>query len=327
MKQVTLSFGVELDWFAGYANQLGAEIQGNNLMLGGDLFEGIRFAYKMNENISFLINDSVYKEDIHFKVRNKQTDFVEIHYNLSESMGKFYLDTRATLVGRTTYNLAILDSTINGDYVVKKGVRSFILSIFIKKTAYLAYLHQMDGYQDILDTIFNTDFNTVVRCDRMSNRSWWLINELRKLPVYGDLYSYFCCGTVYQLLAEYMLQLKRGKIEIEKLTHTDIESIFSAQMYLGTILKGAFPGIEALAEEALMSPTKFKKLFKKMTSQSPRSFFLYNKLAAAKEMLEKGGVNITEVADEYGFANSAHFSELFKTVYNITPKEYVNLLK
>ncbi len=327
MREVTLSFGVELDWLPAYADQLGTEIQGNNLMLGGELFEGTRFAYQMNESISFLINDSIYKEDIHFKIRNQKTDFLEIHYNLSEDMGKFYLDNRATLVGRTSYNLSILDSTINGDYIVKKGTRSFILSIFIKKSAYLEYLYHIDGYQDILDQIFNADFNTLFRSDRMSNRSWWLINELRKLPVYGDLYSYFCCGTVYQLLAEYVDHLKRGKIEIEKLTAADIEAIFSAQMYLGSLLKQSFPGIEALAEEALMSPTKFKKLFKKMTSQSPRSFFLYNKLAAAKEMLEKGGVNITEVADEYGFANAAHFSELFKTVYNITPKEYVNLLK
>lgn len=180
MKQLTIGFGVELDWVPNYAAQLEADIHGNNIMVGSTLFEGTRFAYQIDPNISFLVCDAIYKEDIHFKFKNTRSDFIEIHYNLSEDPGLYYLNNRANVVGRETYNLAILDSAINGEYVVKKGSAAFVLSIFIKKEAYVPYLSKMDGHEDILSTIFNPKFNTVIRNDRMTNKSWWLLNELRK---------------------------------------------------------------------------------------------------------------------------------------------------
>lgn len=120
MKQLTIGFGVELDWVPNYAAQLEADIHGNNIMVGSTLFEGTRFAYQIDPNISFLVCDAIYKEDIHFKFKNTRSDFIEIHYNLSEDPGLYYLNNRANVVGRETYNLAILDSAINGEYVVKK---------------------------------------------------------------------------------------------------------------------------------------------------------------------------------------------------------------
>lgn len=328
IRQVTIGFGVELDWLPEYTRAIGATMQGKGLLVGGLFSEGTRFVHQIDECMSFIINDSVYKEDVHFKLRNKQSDFLEIHYNLSEDVGMYFLDGEKSLIGRRVHNLSILDSSINGDYIVKKGTRTFVVSIFIKKSVYLNYLKKIDDYQHILELIFHPGSNLVIRSDRMTNRSWWLINELRKLPVYGELYSHFATGTVYQLMAEYMQQIKESdKIQIDKATTEDLESIFESQMHLLTILKGSFPGIDLLADRAHMSATKFKHLFKKVTSQSPNSFFLQNKLASAKEMLENGGINITEVASEYGFSNTTHFSELFKAVYNITPKEYINQLK
>ena len=328
MRQITVGFGVELDWLPEYARLLGAKRQGDNLLIGGTFSEGTRFVYQIDENISFIINDSVYTADVHFKILNKRTDFLEIHYNLSEDGGLYLAGGIKGVFGRRIHNLSILDSAINGEYIVKKGMRTFLLSIFIKKDIYLNYLKQIASYQHLLESIFHPSSNVVVRSDRMTNRSWWLITELRKMVIYGDLYRYFAAGTVYLLLADYMEQIKESdKIQIDKATTADLDAIFDSQMYLITLLKGSFPGIDLLAERAHMSATKYKNLFKKITSHSPNSFFLQNKLASAKEMLEKGGINVTEVASVYGFSNTTHFSELFKSVYNLTPKDYINQLK
>lgn len=328
IRQVTISFGVELDWLPEYARLLGATIQGQGLLVGGSFSEGTRFIHQIDDSMSYIINDSIYKEDVHFKVHNKRSDFLEIHYNLSEDVGMYYVDGQKALIGRRVHNLSILDSSIKGEYVVKKGTRTFLLSIFIKKSVYLNYLKRIEDYNHIMELIFHPGLNVVIRSDRMTNRSWWLINELRKLPVDGDLYTHFATGTVYQLMAEYMQQIKESnKIQIDRATAADLEAIFESQMYLLTMLQDAFPGIDLLADRAHMSATKYKHLFKKVTSQSPNSFFLQNKLASAKEMLENGGINITEVASAYGFSNTTHFSELFKAVYNLTPKEYISQLK
>ena len=46
------------------------------------------------------------------------------------------------------------------------------------------------------------------------------------------------------------------------------------------------------------------------------------RVAAAKEMLEKGDKKIYEIAEELGFESSFYFSKVFKKATGLSPREY-----
>lgn len=77
-----------------------------------------------------------------------------------------------------------------------------------------------------------------------------------------------------------------------------------------------------LARQLHLSYDYFQHRFHQVTGHSPRQFLLARRLAAARELLEQGQLNCTEIAERCGFSNSAQFSMLFKKDCGQTPLQY-----
>lgn len=326
MKEVVHQYGVELDWVADLATQLDGYVEGNCIRIPDEVQPGNRYVLPINEDLTAFIIDVTYRRDVIFKLRNTRTDFVGLYFNLTEGESVHIMDEVSRTAGRWGYNLAIFDAEMNGDFQVKSGCTSYMIAIFIKKTALKKYISNIPQYKQISESIFNPKLNTIVRFDRMSNQAWWLMNELRKNAPDGPLYDVYVTGTVYGLIGDYMDQLISQEIIIGQVIAEDVVNIVSSQAFLIEHIENPFPGIASLAAQAMMSETKYKKLFKKITGVSPNSFFLSNKLSFAKEMLETGQHTISEIADQYNFFSASHLIEQFKTAYGVPPKEYLTRL-
>jgi signal transduction histidine kinase/ligand-binding sensor domain-containing protein/DNA-binding response OmpR family regulator len=81
--------------------------------------------------------------------------------------------------------------------------------------------------------------------------------------------------------------------------------------------------IEAMAETLLMSRTTFYKKFKSLTGLVPVEFVKDMRLQRAKQYLDAGGNNVSEVAYLVGFANPKYFSTCFKEKYYVSPSDYL----
>ncbi|NQX39426.1 AraC-type DNA-binding protein [Pedobacter steynii] len=326
MKEVIHQYGVELDWVAGLAAQLGGHVEGNRIIIPDEVHPGNRYILPINESLTAFIIDVNYRQDVVFKLRNTRSDFVGIYFNLTEGDSIHILDEVSRTAGRWGYNLAIFDADMQGDFQVKAECTTYMIAIFIKKTALKQYISNIPEYTQLVESIFNPKLNTIVRFDRMSNQAWWLMNELRKVSPEGPLYDVFVTGTVYGLIGDYMDQLISQEIIIEQVIAADVVNIMTSQAFLIENIENAFPGIAGLSSKAMMSETKYKKLFKKMTGVSPNAFFLSNKLSFAKEVLETGNYTIAEIADRFNFFGASHFIEQFKNAYGVPPKEYLTQL-
>lgn len=326
MRAVTHQYGVELDWMADMAIQLDGFVENNLFHVPEHIHTGIRYACPINEQLTAFIIDVTYHEDVLYTLRNTNDDFIGIYFNLTEGDAIHVLDEVSRPVGRWAYNLAIIDSSLPGDYMIKAGSTTYMISIFIKKTALKEYMAKVPNYKEVAEAIFNKDLNTVVRFDRMSNHAWWLMNELKKTPFGNPLYDLMLKGTVYGLISDYMDQIVNQEIVLEKVVQQDITNIIISQAYLVEHIKENFPGLSILASNAFMSESKYKRMFKKITGISANAFFLNNKVAFSKEMLETGKYTIAEVANEFNFFDASHLIEQFKSNYNTTPKEYLNFL-
>jgi len=324
MKEVTHEYGIELFWKKNLAEQLDGYVDGNYLRIPQEIHSGTRYVLPISPFSTALIIDVTYNQPVTFHQRNTKDDFIGVYFNLTEGEAFHVLDKVSRPVGRWNYNLAIMDSSLDADYIIQEGSKTYMISIFIAKTAFKAYLGKLPQFKDILDEVFDSKKNTFIRYERMTNEAWWLIEELRKIDMDDPLYDVFLKGTVYALMANYMDQVANQEILIEKVVKEDLTAIISSQSALLDLITEPFPGISSLANNARMSETRYKSLFKKITGLSPNVFFLNNKLSSAKQVLENGEVTIGEVSAQFNFATPSHFAELFKNAYGIAPKDHLS---
>ncbi len=80
--------------------------------------------------------------------------------------------------------------------------------------------------------------------------------------------------------------------------------------------------VGALADQAGLSPSHFRALFKEFTGLTVKEYHHKIKISRAKELLLSGECNVTEAAMRTGFSDIYYFSRLFKKVTGTNPSEY-----
>jgi ligand-binding sensor domain-containing protein/signal transduction histidine kinase/AraC-like DNA-binding protein len=83
--------------------------------------------------------------------------------------------------------------------------------------------------------------------------------------------------------------------------------------------------IDVVAESIGMGRTTFYKKFKSLTDLAPVEFVREMRLKRAKQLLEAGENNISEIAYAVGFNSAKYFSTCFKEEYGMSPSVYLKL--
>jgi signal transduction histidine kinase/ligand-binding sensor domain-containing protein/DNA-binding response OmpR family regulator len=85
--------------------------------------------------------------------------------------------------------------------------------------------------------------------------------------------------------------------------------------------------IDAVAETVNMARATFFKKFKSLTQQAPVEFVRDMRLKVAKQYLDSGAGNISEVSYTVGFGSAKYFSTCFKAMYGLSPSDYLKTIK
>lgn len=327
MKKITHHYGVELDWVEPLANQLEGKVDGNFIVVPDHIHTGYRYFLSCDFGISALYLDVLYHSDIHYRQENKTDDFIGVYYNLTEGEAVFVSNGLSSPIGRWNYNLAFVDSSLYHDYFVKSGSQVLSLCIFIKKEVIKGYFKNNPSIKDHADDIFNPELNTIVKLTRMTNESYNLLMNLKAQKPEDGSFELHLRGTVQNLLAEYIEKMILDEIVVDTVNEIDLGSIIKSQAYLIENLNHTFPSINFLAQEANMSESKYKNLFKKITGMTPNSFFLTNKLLEAKRLLHEKQLTIAQVSHELNFTNNSYFTAKFKELFGMSPKDFIKQLQ
>lgn len=81
-------------------------------------------------------------------------------------------------------------------------------------------------------------------------------------------------------------------------------------------------GVDEIAEYVHLSSSRFLHLFRSETGLTFRRAQIWNKLRPA--LLKMGKQSLSETAHEFGFADSAHFSRIFKENFGFSPRDIAN---
>lgn len=83
--------------------------------------------------------------------------------------------------------------------------------------------------------------------------------------------------------------------------------------------------LDDICKELDMSKFKFIRLFKANTGISPYQYFLNYKVDHARKLIEKNR-DVYSAVEECGFVDLTHLNKNFKSIYGITPFEYMSHL-
>lgn len=115
--------------------------------------------------------------------------------------------------------------------------------------------------------------------------------------------------------------LKRENSSIQTLNETDVEKIYKikdkilAQLYIPPVLND-------LAQEAGMSQSKLKRLFKQIFGESIFNYYQNFRMREAARLLKAHKLTVSEVGYEMGFTNLSHFTRVFEEHIGMKPKKY-----
>lgn len=82
--------------------------------------------------------------------------------------------------------------------------------------------------------------------------------------------------------------------------------------------------IERLSEALGLSRGHLHRKIKELTGTAPVDFLRNYRLNKAALLIRQNKLSISEIAYSAGFTSPAYFSKCFKTVYGVTPSEYLN---
>jgi len=109
-----------------------------------------------------------------------------------------------------------------------------------------------------------------------------------------------------------------------KLTTDIYQRIATAKIFIDENYQEAID-LDKVARQALLSRFYFHRLFTRIYKKTPHQYLTQVRLDAAKVLLAKEGISITDVCNSIGFESPASFSLLFSRQSGYSPQYYRNI--
>ena len=128
-----------------------------------------------------------------------------------------------------------------------------------------------------------------------------------------------------------MLQLKYARndqleelVEDIKMKSPDDKLLEKVMAVINKNLGNSDLSVDKIADEVGISRVHLHRKMKELTGQTPHDFIRNIRLKKAATLLSSGDMNVSEVMYACGFSNAASFSTVFKKLYGVSPREYMN---
>uniref|UniRef100_B8HXA5 Transcriptional regulator, AraC family n=1 Tax=Cyanothece sp. (strain PCC 7425 / ATCC 29141) TaxID=395961 RepID=B8HXA5_CYAP4 len=151
------------------------------------------------------------------------------------------------------------------------------------------------------------------------------IQQILQCPFQGMTKRIYLESKVWELMTLLIDQeLKQGdkSSTIPLLKHEDIDRIH----YAREILLKQFdnpPSLLELARQVGLNDCTLKRGFRQVFGNTAFAYLHEYRLERARQLLEEGRLNVSEVARRIGFVNRSYFAAAFRKKFGVTPKQYL----
>ncbi|MBV6473399.1 MAG: Sensor histidine kinase RcsC [Saprospiraceae bacterium] len=118
--------------------------------------------------------------------------------------------------------------------------------------------------------------------------------------------------------AQSFLSLSPSEVAVTSSDHRFLEKVTTA---IEENMDNEFFSVEDLANAVSFSRSQLHRKLKALTGKSPNELIRDFRLTRAKELLDKGAGNVSEVAMEVGYSSLSYFTRSFKEMFGVLPSE------
>ncbi|HEY6142584.1 MAG TPA: AraC family transcriptional regulator [Flavobacterium sp.] len=172
------------------------------------------------------------------------------------------------------------------------------------------FLNGETGFLTWLDVVPNIDetFNEIWRTLEKNKATSDVINL--KIEVYKMITTFFKTTLEDSRITEY-----------KSLYNVDYSNVAKAEKIILHNLTAPFVGVESIASDVNMSPTKLKIIFKSVFGSSMLQYHKEKNMQLAMQLIQNSSFPIKSIAVGTGYESASKFTATFKKRFGILPSE------
>jgi len=203
------------------------------------------------------------------------------------------------------------------------------LLIFIKEEFFIKLQQDNKKIVNIMETLQNLKLSQALKSTTTSIKTKICAYEIYNATNETKLDTIFIQSKVLELLTYELSELiNETKTPTDTINYSeyDLDALHEAKKILINNMQNP-PSIIELSRQVKLNEFKLKHGFKKVFNTTPYGFLLEYKLHEAKQLLESGDMNVSEVAFEIGYKQVHGFSNAFLKRFGIRPKDILKSRK
>ncbi len=325
MKDFFFHIGHPAEEFKELRDAFGGEISGTTWTYDGEFGKGFMEYHELEPGLFlYLFNDINYQPHIITRIPCEDSSFLTLNIGstilesiVSVKEGKKYFPNS----NKSSKRVFLTSSNAFVSFKQDVGVQHAGIKIAMNK-AWLVNKIDLShaNKNNIVSSLIQTT-DPVYLFEYLNKYSEELMNELfraREDKVFGQLRLLAICLKLIHVFFEQLISRDQPQ---QKIHYTDFNNILNATASLTAEFDKTPPTINQLAKSALMSPTKFRQLFKQIHGQTFYQYYQLQRMNRANEILLTGRYSISDVADKVGYLSTSKFSDAYRKQFGTLPND------
>lgn len=324
MRKVTHYYSLTPEWQYELVKQLNTEVIDDKLIIvPDDIGKGFFYFTQVMEGISVVYADLTTKTPLLINRKKSENELYIFHFDLSEHINLIKINEIDYEIGAfNQLDLAILDNQIESTFKPSINERTIALRLLIDKKLLHDFIQKFQKRETTFNHNETSNKKVFYHYGNIDSNSILLIKSLQNKPINDISYDSFIKGISLKVLGNFFNKFYESKNQDTELTEVENEFIEKTKEYLTNNLYGPFPSLTFLASMAGMSTSKYKSLFKKHYNNTPKNFFIEEKIKLAQKLLKSGQFStLSEVMYELSYTKLSYFTSKYYEQLNKRPTD------
>lgn len=284
-----------------------------------------------------------------------KTDTIVINKNISLHRNSFKMYKDTSIEYDFTLNGITINIALEADFLFQSNISNFFsiqktnntimsmvnhekgkaqykantnlknIIIFVKQDFLKNILKDSSQLEDLVNHINEKKLSKALKSQVTNIKTRICAYEIFIKDYQNSLDELFIQSKVLEILSyefENFIQKEKSDLKTISYSEYDLKALEKVKSILISNMQNP-PSIIELSKQVKLNEFKLKHGFKKLFKVTPYNFLLEYKLCEAKQMLEKGELNVSEVAFAIGYKQVHGFSNAFYKRFGIRPKELI----
>ncbi|MBO9611749.1 MAG: helix-turn-helix transcriptional regulator [Dyadobacter sp.] len=329
-RPLTITYKNDDQWFAQVGPQLRATFDEDSLRFDNEIGKGDFYRVNIDHGLRVRRVSVMFRKPVVFK---RKITHDPGYYVLASNLSEQFL---ATTTGETLFNLGY--GTENGiyfsspqltaSYSFEPDIQYHLIFIVMSYGRIHDFIsRQPESQRPMLLSFVNAD-KPMYHVECLDTYSLNLLKEMDQQMHGGRTNNLLIHARCLELCFHVLQRMEERKARTHRpatIHPADVIKMNEIRHSLLNDYQSPCPPVHVAAQRALMSPSKFKTLFRQMFGHSYYQFYKNVRMHKARELLMARQMNVSEVGYMLGYNNISKFTKAFKDAFAVTPGSVMSL--